>query len=184
MIDRLALDERLTLELLGEQHVVDGNAMVARSRAELLPWMPWAESTNEAAYRAYVSRVLADRAGPLASAGAAYAIVVNGAFAGCVDFHDEHPGQHTAAMGYWLGTPFVGHGWMTKSVVALTELGVREFGLRRIEIFADVDNLRSRAVAQRAGFTFETIRPRRLADGRMRDEALYVRLAPEDGPIA
>ena len=184
MIDRLVLDEPLSLELLGEQHVVDGNAMVARSRAELLPWMPWAENTDEAAYRAYVSRVLAERAGPMASAGAAYAIVVDGAFAGCIDFHDENPGQHTAAMGYWLGTPYVGHGWMTKSVIALTELGWREFALRRIEIFADVDNVRSRAVAQRAGFRFETIRPRRLADGRVRDEALYVRLAPEDRPDA
>jgi RimJ/RimL family protein N-acetyltransferase len=68
---------------------------------------------------------------------------------------------------------------VTKSVVALAAAGFGAFGLRRIEIYADVENVRSRRVAERAGFRLERTRPRRLADGRRTEEAVYVRLAPE-----
>jgi ribosomal-protein-serine acetyltransferase len=174
----LGIDERLTLELLDERHIAAGHALVAASRAELMPWMPWAAGTDEGAYRVYVARVVADRSGPLATGGAAYAILVDGAFAGCIDLHDEMPGQRSASIGYWLGTPFTGQGWMTKSVVALAAIGFGDLGLQRIEISADAENVRSRRVAERAGFTFERIRTRRLGDGTARDEALYARIAP------
>jgi ribosomal-protein-serine acetyltransferase len=174
----LGIDERLTLELLDERHIAAGHALVAASRAELMPWMPWAAGTDEGAYRVYVARVVADRSGPLATGGAAYAILVDGAFAGCIDLHDEMPGQRSASIGYWLGTPFTGQGWMTKSVVALAAIGFGDLGLQRIETSADAENVRSRRVAERAGFTFERIRTRRLGDGTARDEALYARIAP------
>ncbi len=171
----MVIDDRLTLELLGEKHVVAGSAMVAASRAELLPWMPWAADSDEAAYRTFVARVVAERAGPLSTGGAAYAILVDDAFAGCVDLHDEVPGRRSASIGYWLGTPYTGNGWMTKSVVALAAIGFGELGLRRIEISADVENLRSRNVAERAGFRLASIRPSRVAAHRGRSEAVYVR---------
>jgi ribosomal-protein-serine acetyltransferase len=152
--------------------------MVGRSRAELMPWMPWAEASDATAFRAFVGRVVAER-NRRGAGGAAFAILIDGAFAGCVDLHDEIPRLRSAAIGYWLGTPYVGQGWMTKSVVAVTASGFRDFGLRRIEILADAENVRSRRVAERAGFALEAIRARRLADGRARDEAVYVRTVPE-----
>jgi len=177
MVPRVAIEPRLTLELIGDQHVAAGSAMVALSRAELMPWMPWAESSDEPAFRAFVARVVAQRArgGP---DGAAYAIVVDGAFAGIVDLHDAIPGVRSASMGYWLGTPYTGRGWMTKSVIALAAIGFGDFGLQRIEIYADAENLRSRHVAERAGFALEVIRPSRFAAIRGRAEAVYARLAP------
>ncbi len=178
MTERIAIDERLTLEPLDLEHIPAGSAMVVRSRAELLPWMPWAATTDEAAYRGFVMRVRADRTRGTLTGGTAYALMVDGAFAGCVDFHDEIPGARSASIGYWLGTPYTGHGWMTKSVVALVAFGFGPLGLRRIEIYADVENVRSRNVAERAGFTLDRIRPRRFSDGTERDEAVYVRLAP------
>jgi ribosomal-protein-serine acetyltransferase len=177
LTERVAIDERLTLEPIGPQHIVAGTAMIDRSRAELIPWMPWAEASDEAAYRAFVARVEAQRAcgGP---DGTAYAILVDGAFAGCVDLHDAIPGARSASIGYWLGTPYTGHGWMTRSVVALAAIGFRIYGLRRIHIYADVDNVRSRRVAERAGFTFASIRPSPADAHRGRHEAVYERLAP------
>ncbi len=180
MRDRVEIDDRLTLELLGEKHVAAGSAMVALSRAELLPWMPWASETGEAAYRTFVARVLAERAGPLATGGATYAILVDATFAGCVDLHDEEPGRRSASIGYWLGTPYTGHGWMTKSVLALAAIGFGELGLQRIEIYADVENVRSRNVAERAGFTLTSTRPSPAAAHRGRTEAVYVRTAHDE----
>jgi ribosomal-protein-serine acetyltransferase len=177
----IAIDERLTLELLDERHIPAIHALVAVSRAELLPWMPWAADTEEAAYRAFVTRVLTERTGPLATGGAAYAILIDGAYAGCVDLHGEIPEQRSAAIGYWLGTPYTGHGWMTQSVVALTEIGFADLGLQRIEIHADVDNVRSRRVAERAGFTLASIRPNPQSAHHGRDEAVYLRTSPLAG---
>ena len=176
MQERIVVENRLALELIGPQHTAAATALIDLSRTELTAWLPWAETTDEAAYREFVARIAAGRSdGSLA--GSAYAILVDGAFAGCIAFHDEIPGERAAQIGYWLGTPYVGRGWMTKSVDALATVGFAAFGLRRIEILADAENARSRAVAARAGFALRTIR-RGLFAGRERDEAVYERLAP------
>jgi ribosomal-protein-serine acetyltransferase len=172
----ITVGERLRLEPLGEQHIAAGSALIDRSRAALLPWMPWAAASDEAAYEAFVMRTLRDRrAAATPAAGCTYAIVVDGAFAGCIDLHDEIPADRSAAIGYWLGTPYWGHGWMTQSLIALTGHAFATLGLRRLELLADTENARSRAVAERAGFTLVRTR-RRLFDDR--HEAVYERLAP------
>lgn len=172
---RIVVDECLVLELLGSQHVASGTALIDRSRAELIRWMPWAETSDEAAYREFVARVESDRQGDSQAGGAAYALLVDGAFAGCVDFHDQIPAERSTQIGYWLGTPFWGRGWMTKSVTALVALAFADLGLRRIEILADAENVRSRRVAERAGFVLAAIRRRWIA-GSERDEAVYIQV--------
>jgi ribosomal-protein-serine acetyltransferase len=178
LAQRLVVDDRLVLELIDERHVAPGTAQIAASRVHLTPWMPWAVTSDEAAYRAYVTTVAASRAGDSATGGAAYAILVDGAFAGCIDLHDEVPGVRPPAIGYWLGEAFQGRGWMTRSVNALVAYAFRELGVARVELYADAANARSRAVAVRAGFLLCEIRCRRLADGREREEAVYERHAP------
>jgi ribosomal-protein-serine acetyltransferase len=177
MDEPIVVDDHLTLEPIGPQHVAAGSALVHVSRAELIPWMPWAAASDETAYREFVARVTAqrERGGP---DGGAFAILVDGAFAGTVDLHDAIPEVRSASIGYWLGTPYTGHGWMTRSVVALAEIGFGTYGLRRIQIYADVDNVRSRRVAERAGFTFVSIRPSPAVAHRGRNQAVYERLAP------
>lgn len=175
MTARIVVDEHLELEPIGPQHIAAGAALIDRSRAELIPWMPWAGASDEVAYREFVTRVEAARQDGSRTGGAAYALLVDGAFAGCIDFHDEIPAERSAQIGYWLGTPYWGRGWMTKSVMALVALGFAKLGLHRIEILANAENVRSRRVAERAGFALATIR-RRWFDGRERDEAVYERL--------
>jgi ribosomal-protein-serine acetyltransferase len=178
MFERIVVDERLTLELIGEEHIAAGTAVVEASRSDLSRWMPWAAGSDEAAFRAYVGRVKAERAGSHSSAGAAYAICVDGAFAGSIDLHNEVAAKREAAIGYWLGSQYTGSGWATKSVVAMTKLGLEHFRLLRLEIIVDVDNIRSRRVAERAGFTLETIRPCTVDEERG-FEAVYVKRSTE-----
>ena len=59
-------------------------------------------------------------------------------------------------IGYWCATNKVGHGYITEAVLALTEFAW-SLGLVRVEIRCDVKNLRSRAVAERAGFVLEGV---------------------------
>jgi RimJ/RimL family protein N-acetyltransferase len=59
-------------------------------------------------------------------------------------------------IGYWCATNKVGHGYITEAVLALTEFAW-SLGFVRVEIRCDARNLRSRAVAERAGFALEGV---------------------------
>ncbi|WP_374402961.1 GNAT family N-acetyltransferase [Niveibacterium sp.] len=62
-------------------------------------------------------------------------------------------------IGYWGHTPSLGHGYLSEAVCAIRDLGLRQLHARRLEIFTDARNHRSRALAERCGFTLEHIRP-------------------------
>ena len=59
-------------------------------------------------------------------------------------------------IGYWCASNKVGHGYITEAVLALTEFAW-SLGFVRVEIRCDAKNLRSRAVAERAGFALEGV---------------------------
>jgi RimJ/RimL family protein N-acetyltransferase len=55
-------------------------------------------------------------------------------------------------IGYWLRTDAMGRGFATEAVRALTEVALTQSGAARVEIRCDPRNVRSIAVARRAGF--------------------------------
>lgn len=83
----------------------------------------------------------------------------------------------TAEVGYWLDRDAVGRGIATRATGALVDHLSTELGVRRVEIRASMDNRRSRAVAERLGFSFEGRMRAAMAVGdRVDDVALYSRL--------
>jgi ribosomal-protein-serine acetyltransferase len=89
--------------------------------------------------------------------------------------------QHNwAAIGYWLCADHVGNGVMTKVVRKLLELGFKEHNLNKIEIRCAEENFKSRAIAERLGFTYEaSLRQCEWLYDRYVDHALYSMLASE-----
>jgi ribosomal-protein-serine acetyltransferase len=85
-------------------------------------------------------------------------------------------------VGYWLDADFVGRGLVTRTVTAILDHAFGPLGLERIGLTATADNVRSRSVAERLGFTLEGIRREAAAfpTGR-RDVAFYGLLAREWG---
>jgi len=83
-------------------------------------------------------------------------------------------------LGYWLAANARGRGAMTQSVLLLSEWVFESLPIERISILAAVENGRSRAVAERAGFTFEGVLRSYIVfkDGR-HDVAVYSLLRGE-----
>jgi len=79
-----------------------------------------------------------------------YAITLNDKFIGVVGFtfFEGHPPE----LGYWLGEPFWGQGYMTEAVRGLIEAAHRAHGFELIAARALADNAGSLNVLGKAGF--------------------------------
>ena len=85
-----------------------------------------------------------------------------------------------AEIGYWLSKDYNGRGIMTRAVKALESFGFETFNLNRIGITADSENLKSCAVAERAGYVKEgVLRQANILRGLPRDIAVYSKLKSE-----
>lgn len=67
---------------------------------------------------------------------------------------------------------------MTEAVHAITDFANRELEANRVEIRCDRNNVRSAAVAQRAGFTLEAILRKETVgiDGQLRDTMVFAKI--------
>lgn len=67
-----------------------------------------------------------------------------------------------AEIGYWIGKDFTRQGYMQEAVRAMLDYGFNQMKLHRIEICTDSENLASRRIPEKLGFTLEaTLREER-----------------------
>jgi RimJ/RimL family protein N-acetyltransferase len=83
----------------------------------------------------------------------------------------------TAEVGYSLAASARGHGYATRAVELVTRWAFDSLGIRRMELTTHVDNEKSQAVAERAGFTREgVLRSYRVLRDRRVDLVMFSRL--------
>lgn len=133
------------------------NAAVIESLEELRPWMPWAmQAPTLAESEEYVRRSAARYAAredlPLLLWCKASGALVGGSGMHRIDW--EVP---SVEIGYWVRTSHAGKGYITEAVHAITAFAFDVIGAHRVEIHCDERNVRSAAVARRAGFELEGI---------------------------
>ncbi len=121
---------------------------------------------------------------PQRLAGAELALVIadatDDAFMGSVSLLRFYWPDRRAEIGYYLAPWARGRGVMTRAVGLLSRWALRDLGLARLAVVADVDNPASQRVAQRCGFTREgVLRSFEERKGRRFDVVLYS-LLPED----
>ena len=110
--------------------------------------------------------------------GVPTAIVLDGQVVGALAARIT-PATAKAEIGYWLASSAGGRGVMTRAVEALLDALFDE-GVFRVELRTAADNLPSRAVAERLGFTLEgTLRQAYPIEGARHDLSVYARLAPD-----
>ncbi|UVW18286.1 GNAT family N-acetyltransferase [Levilactobacillus brevis] len=143
-MENLHLTDHLALVAPISPLAADLYALIAADRVNLSRWLPWAntmhEVADEAAFLAYAQGQIAAHQLWLAI------ITVNGKPAGMIDLHDKKDGH--ADVGYWLGRPYRGHGYISQSLQALEKLAFNDWQLNKLQILTVPDNIASQAVAK------------------------------------
>ena len=86
-----------------------------------------------------------------------------------------------AHIGYWIDQRHANRGYTTRAVTALTNFAFTEIRLHRIEINLRPENVASRKVAEKCGYTLEGVRPRYLhIAGEWRDHLTFVAENPNN----
>ncbi len=158
-------------------------ALADANREHLRPWLPWINWTHSPAD---VKKFLRTALKQFSEGDGFHAGVrVDGHLAGCIGLHPiDWPNRHVA-LGYWMDHEWVGNGLITAGVRAVARHCFEELRLERVEIRAATENTRSRAVAERLGFTYEgTLRHVQVVDGRRLDNAVYSMLRGEAARLA
>ncbi len=172
------LDDDRRLRLATEVDAAELYALTDANRARLGAWMPWAaEATLETTNEFIRERGRAFAAGQ----GFAALIVEDDAIVGTVGFANWDAVNRACEIGYWIDDGAGGRGTVTLAVAALLGHAFGEREMHRAVIRAGVDNERSRAVAERLGFTLEGVAREceRYPDGHYVDLAVYALLAPQ-----
>ena len=132
-------------------------ALAESSRESLLPWLPWAlkNKTPEDEFD-----YLLNWCEKHWNSGEGYAYVIRekvaNRAAGVIDFVNVHTNDKSGEIGYWLGTEFVGNGYMHEAI-KLLEQEIFAQGFNRIVIGNDTRNIRSANVAKRAGYHLDGV---------------------------
>ncbi len=154
----------------------------AESREFLTPWEPtWlpGELTRNA-FRRRLRRYSRD-----AREGDGYAFFTfrradDGLLGGVTLSNVRRGVTQSCALGYWIGAPHAGHGYMSDSVAAILGFVFDDLGLHRLEAACLLSNDRSKGVLRRAGFTEEGMARQYLKiNGAWRDHVLFAMLASD-----
>lgn len=159
----MKVDHEIELQLFQPQHADELFRLVDMNRHYLRKWLPWIDDVTSPTH--FYSLIPAWLMQFTENNGFSLGIRFKGILVGNIglNYIDWHNRQ--TAMGYFLAEDAQGYGIMTRAVQALVNYAFFELDLNRIEIRCGEKNIKSRAIPERLGFTFE---------GRIRDgENLY-----------
>jgi RimJ/RimL family protein N-acetyltransferase len=178
-------------QLVGERIVVrrwrDSDAeacfaLVDQSREHIRRWLPWPDGYQTVDdTRVFLRRQTARW---IAREDLAMGIFDRGGqLLGSVALHPSDWRIPSFEVGYWIGAPYEGRGFVAEAVRIVTELAFDRLGAERVVIRCDAENERSAAVARRCGYAYEgTLRSdHREPDGRLRDTMIFARVSGTRG---
>jgi ribosomal-protein-serine acetyltransferase len=158
----LQVNEEIQLRLLEERHVEDYFALIERNRDYLQEWIDVeAYEGSVETLRAYVKEHLLQF---VEGSGYHLGIWYQDALVGLLDYR-LNGRNRSVELGYWLDAAMQGKGIVTQACRTMVQHAFEEHRVHKVVISCAIDNLRSRAVAERLGFVQEGI----LRAGRLHD---------------
>lgn len=154
----------------------DWSQLREQSREHLVPWEPaWPKNANSRSD--WRVRMSAWRA--LRQSGRAYAFLIfskaDDALCGGITLSNVRRGAAmSGTLGYWLGGPATGQGYMREATRLVCDWAFQTLQLKRIEAAAVLDNHRSHRVLEMSGFIKEGMATSYLEiAGERRDHVLF-----------
>lgn len=157
----------------------------ALSRQHLTPWEPqWArDELTRSSFRRRLRQAQREVRDDLG-----YAFLIFGqtppTLLGGLNISNVRRGvAQTASLGYWIGAPYAGQGYMTDAVCAAANFAFASLRLNRLEAACLPTNVASARVLAKAGFTREgRARQYLKIDGKWQDHDLYALLHDDPRP--
>jgi ribosomal-protein-serine acetyltransferase len=176
----LTVDDEVALELAEEHHAQAIFDLTDCNRDHLRPWMPWVDPTVTVADTLAFLRFVR---GEYAAGRQLHCnVVYRGSIVGGAGLRIDRNNLATE-LGYWIDRDHEGRGIVTRAARALTTAALGDLGLNRVVIRAGVENVRSRAIPERLGYTLEgVLRANEKIGDRFVDHATYSMLAGEWDP--
>ena len=174
----IRIDEELQLRLLEERYAKEFFALIMRNRAYLSKWMTWAAKEGSIDdTRAFMKQTLLQFAN---NEGFHASIWYQDSLVGSIGYPTFDWTNRKAEIGYWIDASMQGRGIVTKACKSLITYAFDEYQLNKVEIFCAKDNIRSRAIPERLGFTQEgIIRQSERINDHYNDIIIYGMLASE-----
>jgi ribosomal-protein-serine acetyltransferase len=172
------IDEKVSLKLVDLRDRDAIFQLTDSSREYLREWLPWVDFTTKPEdTEQFIKSSLKSFA---ENKSLTSVILYEGKAVGIAGFNKLDWQNKTAKIGYWLGEGYQGKGIMTKTVKALTSYAIKDLKMNKVEIWAGVENKKSRSIPERLGFVKEgVIRQAEWLNDRYTDHTVYGMLAEE-----
>lgn len=159
------------------------NEAVVETMDQLKRWMPWAQQVptideTEAVVRRQVAAFVLRDDLPFQI----YSREQQGRrLLGAMGLHRFDWAARRFEIGYWLRRSAQGQGLMSEAVNGMVEMAFTQLRARRLEIRCDEANARSRGVAERCGFTLESVMQGQSVNtaGELANSCVYVKFKPD-----
>jgi len=177
----LKVDDELELALSDENRVEEAFAVIMANYEHIYEWSRWLDEnfTLEKAREFCTAHM---RSFENEGDEIGLRIIYQGKIVGSTGFHAINRRDKSAEIGYWLAKDCTGKGLMTRTVAKLLEYGFDELKLNRIVVKCVPENLKSRRIPEKLGFTQEGIeRESGWLHDRFVDHVVYSILASEWG---
>ncbi len=149
----LILDDRLELRLLEHRHARLLFDLTVENREHLKTYLPWVSKIQAVSQtESFIKLGLEQFA---RHDGFQAGIFLNGALVGMTGLHYIRWDTERTELGYWLARGAQGRGLATRTVRGLCAYCFDDLKLSRVEIRCAPENVRSRRVPERLGFTHE-----------------------------
>jgi ribosomal-protein-alanine N-acetyltransferase len=156
-----------------------------RSRDFLTPWEPsWpADDLARNAFRRRLKRYFDDQRNDLSYSFFIFRKNDDVLLGGLTIANVRRGVAQAGSLGYWMGEPFAGRGYMTAAVKAVAPFSFGALGLHRLDAACIPTNKASSRLLEKCGFTYEGLARQYLCiNGQWQDHLLYARLRDDPAP--
>ncbi|MGJ8680826.1 GNAT family N-acetyltransferase [Paraglaciecola sp.] len=175
---KIIVSPEITIRLLTPVDHTILFALVEKNRSYLKQWLSWLDlvKTREDSLTFIETCIYRHNHQESSSFGVFY----QGELVGIAGFNKYDHANKSAEIGYWLSEDKCGKGIVSQVVNTLLDYGFKDQALNKIEIHCAVENINSRAIPERFGFTFEAeLRQCEWLYDRFVDHAIYSLLFSE-----